>query len=274
MKPVSYPDYADVLAEALMQQREEDGDKPHAVEGTMFRHSMASFCSRSLGYQVTGHQPTNPVDEAASYRFEVGTAIHDLFQAALKKKYGDACELEVQVQIEEADSSGHIDAVIRGELVDALELKSINGVGYRYAVGACKDGAKGPRHSAVVQAALNAHAIDADRAVVVYLPTENISQKTIDRYRLDPSLAHRAEWWYPRAEYEPIAQAEIQRWRGIADLVNNGELPPRYIPEEQAIVQDPSRGLYTATNGRLKEYWGCNYCSFQDLCVADAHEGE
>lgn len=282
--PDAAPRYAPVLARAW-ENTVEKGELAFAVPGTRFRHSWAGKCARELSYLTLGYEPSEPFDEATYWVFGIGKAIHELWQQRLMDAF-PGCEVEVNCRIDEMDSSGHIDAVITGDNSGvgvpagkkvALELKTINGFGFKMAIGA-RGKAEGPRDSAIIQGALNAHAVDADELVIVYLALENLSPREAHNKGLkEPWQRFSAEWSWTREQYEPIALAEIARVQQIHKIIDGGNLAPRLIPSlpAGAEIVDPLKGTWIqrdATGNNIAQtgsFWGCAYCSFRSQCVAD-----
>lgn len=291
--PDSESKYAALLAQAWGSALGSD-DKPHAVEGSTFRHSWAGGCSREIGYNIFQVPRSNELSVADHWRFGTGTIIHERWQDVIKTVWPEA-EIELKVQIEEIDSSGHIDAVIRDTkesnppFVTCLELKTIGGFGFKKSIGA-RGSAEGPRYSSILQCALNAYAVDADEMVIVYLALENLSPRELKKIGVEEWRRFAAEWTWSRDEYRPLALAEIERLGQIKTLVEAGALPARSIPDPElppgSLITDPSRGLWEL-RGHIDgvevgqdsivleagSTWHCAYCSHQDRCAADLEAG-
>lgn len=165
----------------------------------------------------------------------------------------------------------------------AIELKSINGFGMKMAIGA-RGPAEGPRTSAIIQGALNGLALDADEVVLVYLSTENLSPRelaNLEKYgtvkEAQPWQKFAAEWTYTREQFEPIAKAEVARFKKILAVVDEGGLPPRAIPVDLprgARITDPMNGGWQVVEDGMiidsGSTWQCHYCPYQTHCAADA----
>lgn len=301
-QPDVTPRYGILLAQAWYDQYVADGftTKDHAVEGTAFRNSSAGVCTRALGYDtfITQEEVSNPPTMADSWRFFLGQAVHEMLQEKLQVAYGPGAEVEVKVDMRPfgLNSSGHIDAVVRtptgeilashddtGDVLEmrtvAIEYKTINGFGFKMAVGARGD-AEGPRTSAVLQGALNALAVDADELVIVYCSLELLSPREFDKIGGGPEhLRFMAEWTYTKDEYVPLAEAEIRRMQKVLAYSDQGLLPPRMIPglPAGARVSDPKKGAWTVVvDNQIKDAgttWHCGYCRHQDRCIADGGPG-
>lgn len=291
--PDTQSKYASLLAQAWMSHVDIE-EKPHAVEGSTFRHSWAGSCSRQIGYKIFSTPVSNELSVADHWRFGLGTIVHERWQEILKEVW-PGCEVELKVTIPEIDSSGHIDAVIRDAeesnppFVTCLELKTIGGFGFKKSIGA-RGKAEGPRSSSIIQCALNAYAVDADEMVIVYLAVENLSPRELAKIGVEEWRRFAAEWTWSRDEFLPIALAEIDRWRQIKSLVDAGALPSRSIPDPElppgSLVVDPLRGGWQLTEvmssidapgqkGTFSKLidagttWHCLYCPFQQRCAAD-----
>lgn len=284
--PDPTPRYGLLLAEAWYQTYVDGGNtvKDHAVAGTSFRNSSAGICTRALSYDtfITQTEVSNPPTIADSWRFFLGQAVHEALQAELQVAYGDQAEVEVKVDMRPfgLDSSGHIDAVVVHDGVKtAIEYKTINGFGFKMAVGA-RGEAEGPRTSAVLQGALNALAVDADEMVIVYCSLELLSPREHTKIGGGPEhLRFMAEWTFTREQYEPMARAEIARMQQVVSYVDQGLLAPRMIPglPNGARITDPTKGAWQViANGEVRDMgttWHCGYCRHQDRCIADGGPG-
>lgn len=294
-KEVHLPDttarFAPRLAEAWAATVDQ-GDKAFAHEDTMIRHSWAGGCARRIAYDIAGAEKTEPLTLADHWRFGIGTLAHERWQEVMVEAFPEA-EVEVKVRIDEIPSSGHIDLVLREMIeestpdddggnvhVTAMELKTINGFGFKAAIGA-RGEAEGPRHSALLQGALNAHAVDADELVIVYLSLENLSPRELNKMWPGGESWQRfaAEWTYTRDEYEPLAEAEISRLRRIVEFVEAGDEVPRLLSDPPgAIVINPvdqvgyGRYQVVARDGTVlgeDTTWVCAYCSYRTRCAID-----
>ena len=153
-------------------------------------------------------------------------------------------------------------------------MKTINGTGFKKAIGG-----EGPRHSALVQGAMYAHASDADLLIICYLTMELLSPSYATAKGFDNTGRFGAEWHFTKEEFTPIAEAEISRLDWIADNLVQGlphEVPKmfsEYDPEIPwgAEITDPSTGAWMLEeDGSLLgkgRTWMCNYCNYQDKCV-------
>lgn len=278
------PRWAHLLAEKWHRENEEAGERPHAIEGTRFRHSDAGGCARKIAYKAAGFERTNPMDVTGSWNTHLGTLIHDAWQEALVEAYPQA-HIEVSSQVFE-DGSGSMDALVEMEYgkaddptepyVVSIELKTQGGTPFKYAIGKARRGQEpdGPKHEHVIQGALNALAHNADELVIAYLAKETLSQNYDDVADLSKFCA---EWTLTREQYQPIARLEIERVEGILRLLDDeGLLAARKAPGHPGEIEDPaiSRWVKRDPAGGILDtgsHWGgsyCSgYCSHFDLCV-------
>lgn len=229
--------------------------------------------------QVESLAPTNPPSIADAWRFGIGSMIHDQLQKVLPTVFPDA-QIELRVTIEDWGSA-RIDAVITEQrdeapFVTVLELKSVNGFGYKTMATSFKGAPEGPRKSAIVQGAMAAKELNADRLIIGLLSLECLSPDVAQRNGLDEIGRFAAEWHFTPAEYLPYAEQETKRVRKILDLVEAGTLPPRSTPEipPRARIVDPRTGAWTITDeaGQIQgngKTWVCGYCRNRDRCLAD-----
>jgi hypothetical protein len=288
--PDATPRWAHLLAEKWHAENMAAGVKPHAVEGTRFRHSDAGKCARAVAYSAAGIERSDPMDVTGSWNTRLGTMVHDAWQEALVEAFPDAT-VEVKVggpEFADGDTSGHIDAVIverrttrpqPGTImperhVVAYELKTVGGYAFKAAIGKVRRGTppEGPKNDHILQAALNGLAVDADEVVIGYLAKETLSKNYDD---VDDLAKFCAEWSLNRAQYEPLARKELERIAGILSLLDGGELAARKVPGYPGEIEDPATSMWVkrTPQGMLTDtgsIWNgsyCTYCSYQALCV-------
>lgn len=292
--PDDPPRWAPLLAQKWHRENMAAGVRPHAVEGTRFRHSDAGGCARKIAYKAAGFEATNPMDVTGSWNTRLGTLIHDAWQEALVEAYPHA-EIELTSQVFD-DGSGSMDALVRthddgirqwvddedgvggpgaGKVI-SIELKTQGGSPFKYAIGKARRGTppEGPKSEHVIQGALNALAHNADELVIAYLAKETLSQNYDDVPDLSKFCA---EWTLTREQYEPIARLEIERVEGILALLDDeGLLAARKAPAFPGEIVDLPRSRWEKRDqtGNLVDtgsVWGgsyCSgYCSHYDLCV-------
>ena len=270
--PDDEPRFVQALAEHW--QATNDDDKPTAL-GTRVRHSDAGKCARAIAYTAAGIPKSDPMDLTGVWNVNLGTTIHEAWQAALLTKYPDA-EIEPKVGHQDLDASGHLDAVIRtGGRTIVYELKTIGGYGFKAAVGRARRGtpAEGPKVEHRLQAALSGLALDADEIVIGYLAKECIS---VGQGRdMDDLARFAAEWTFDRETYRPWAVAEKDRLNGILRLLDGGELAARKFPAgllpAGAEIVDPATGRWEVRRddqvADTGTWWACGYCNYRTVCA-------
>lgn len=291
--PVQSPDsgeapvpsiYGHRLAQAWADKLGDQG-RPKAGD-TTFRASWAGMCARALGYLATGVEQTEPPSEADYWRMGLGTIVHELLQEVLGDAFPGA---EMEVKCTHTDLvSCHIDVVIPevfhpvGGAVSvhptkvSIEIKTINGFGFKKAIGA-RGPAEGPKTSHKLQAFIGAKLVDADECRIVYLSLENLSPRELTKLAHGDAETDRfvAEWAYARNDFEPVADKELARLERVRQVIAGGDLPPRVTPDMPAgaRIVDPQRGAWSIivddqVHG-TGSVWQCDYCDFRSRCIAD-----
>lgn len=295
LAPDPAPRFAHLLVEQWREDEQRKGDLARAHTDSRFRHSDAGNCARAIAYAALDIPASDPMDLSGYWNTGLGSRVHDMWQAALTERYPNAA-IEQKVRTVGADGSGHIDAVVRipeGTWVDAppsdlhpsgvgewvpkvvaVELKTVGGFAFKMAVGE-RGAAQGPKSDHLLQAALNAAAVDADEAVVVYLAKEALSVNVAKRKGFDEIGRFAAEWTLTREQYLPLAQAEAERVSGILELLDDGTLPLRRFPSAELPkgheIQDPATGRWEVrgADGDVLDtgtFWACGYCRWQTTC--------
>ena len=161
-------------------------------------------------------------------------------------------------------------------------MKTINGTGFKKAIGG-----EGPRHSALVQGAMYAHASNADLLIICYLTMELLSPNYAEAKGFDNTGRFGAEWHFTKEEFTPIAEAEINRldwiteslvtWDGDEAVLKEATEIPKMFSEYDpdipwgAEIVDASNGSWILEeDGSLLgkgRTWMCNYCNYQARCV-------
>jgi hypothetical protein len=296
------PDKDPVIVQAVMDAWahayvDEGSDAKTMREGLYLRASDAGACARALGYRIrrrmddTAAPLSDPPTVADQYRMNTGTLMHEKLGPYLKAAYPGA-EVEVlTIREDEPQISMHVDAVIRQPLttdpgngkkdhVTIVEIKTINGMGFKRMVGALKKGepAEGPRWNAVVQGALAAYEHDADHLVIMVFALELISKSVAARYDVDELGQMAAQWTLTRDEWEPIAMREQGRMLAALRIVQDGGLPPRSIPDNELPkgnrITNPLTGEWVLEDQagnviNLGNTWHCDYCWDRGNCVKD-----
>jgi CRISPR/Cas system-associated exonuclease Cas4 (RecB family) len=284
--PVPQPEFVSAIAYSWFDQYLEAGSNMRAKANPKlpYRASYTAFrCDRQLYYAMIGMERAEP-NIADSYRMSLGTLVHTGLEDAIKASFPNA-EFEVAVDLTPigVPGSAHADIVTyldqTERKVDAVvEVKTVNGFGFKSMATDFKGPAQGPRSGHVLQAALSAMALDADRVVIAYLSMENLSP-TMKRYTQSEIGRFAAEWHYTREEYTALAKREIARiqrvtnWLDIPDLIAPTTLHDDEVPAG-AYVQDPGRGMWVNTDGAgaitdTGRVWFCDYCDWREVCSSD-----
>lgn len=283
--PVAEPEFVSALANKWFEQHVEAGNLHRATALDLpYRASYAALrCDRQLFYAMSGVERAVP-NIADAYRMSLGTLVHAGLEDAIKAAFPNA-DFEVAVDLRKIgiEGSAHADIVTylnkdKTEVDAVVEVKTVNGFGFKTMATDFKGPAEGPRSGHLLQAALSAMALDARRVVIAYLSMENLSP-SMKRYTTSDIGRFAAEWHYHPDEYMPIAQAEIHRikqitsWLTVENLIAPTTLHDSDIPAG-AYISDPQRGGWLATtpDGQIKDsgkVWFCDYCDFRDRCLAD-----
>lgn len=268
----------------IAEQWAEGSEAPSQPEGTRWRGSWADMCARKIAYMVKGVEETNPNTTSDYWRMGLGSVVHEILEPAVKRwlDNDDSVTVEEEVTVKLGEyGHGHIDLVLTtndGAKI-VLELKTINGFGYKMAV----EKGEGPRHNAVLQGSMYAHSVDADLLVIGYLSLECIGKGIAEREGIDDIGRFASEWHFTKEEFTELAELEIARLEGITkELYDNGaeakDIPRRFSHSNPdlpfpAVVTSPSNGTWK--NGtEFGRVWQCNYCSYQKQCVEDGAANE
>lgn len=274
----------EVVQEWYEEYSSHEGEgREFALPDSKWRGSWAGSCARQIAYKVAGVEETNPTTVADAWRFWVGKWMHDLVQQVVLKKYPGS-EVEVKLRIGE-DGSGHADVrlVTPDGRVIAVELKSINGTGFKIAVvgkTARERQPQGARVSAIMQGALYAYAMDPqpDELMVVYFSLELISGSQ-QAHLMDEYSRFAAQWTFSKEEYTTIALDEMRRMERIVKITERSG--PQAVPR---VIPDPFLAPHRVVNPRSGELhliddegnkigrdrtWMCGFCGFQEQCARD-----
>lgn len=295
LTPDASPRFVHLLAEELSKAP----DKPVAM-GTPFRFSDAGKCARYLSMKAAGIPTSDPMDLAGHHVTNVGTLVHEAWQAAVANVYpgahfelkgavGDltsgSCDGLVDLDCSACGGDGHergenapcLPCDGKGSRRILLELKTTGGFAYKMMIGE-RGAAEGPRTGAIIQTALNARAHDADEAVICVLSNEAISKGAAERKGFSETLRFGAEWTFTRAQLEAEADREVKRLESIRELVEAGKLAPRHWPHEMpagARIVDVDKSRWELRDGEdivdTGAVWGgqgCTYCSMKTACAA------
>ncbi len=280
--PDLLPEYASAVAMGWYQQylRAGKDELAMAVEGAQYRASWAHSCLRELQYKITKVEETDPASVADAWRFDVGHAVHDMVQDGIEAAFPNAKrEVKVDLRTLGIPGAAHLDLLVEDDdgIRTAVEIKSINGFGFKMAATNFNGPPEGPRKSAVVQGALSAMALDCDRLKVMYFSLELLSPSVAAKAGLNGEVGRFvAEWTYERAEFEALALAEVDRVKGVMGHIALRQLAPRWEPEMplHARITDVTKGTWYETDeeGRVTgsgRTWKCDYCSYRTLCAEE-----
>lgn len=306
MAPDAEPRFVTKLAEAYYERYLAEGrDLLEAAFGARWRGSWSGLCSRALQYNLEGLAPSEPPTIADAWRWGLGTMVHEALQRELPKMFPTAY---IEVEIEVDDWGGiHADALIcqpgpyqppdidpkQMETRTLLELKTINGFGYKMSVGA-RGVPKGPRAGAVVQGCMAGKYSNATEVVIGYLSMELLSPREADKINADEIRRFAAEWTIPHHTMLRIADEETARVKEIMAVVDENvrvqehwtetgqgdAVPvrvPRIIPDPEipagAVIINPAKGEWQEIEGDMianaGTTWHCGYCPHKGRCAFD-----
>lgn len=260
-QPVARPLFTDSLILELVEAAANEEPRDHEFR---LHFSGAGSCTRKTAYKVAGIEADDPMDPAGLWVTWLGTLIHEKLQEAIQRRYEDS-QVEVRSVIPNL-ASGYVDAIVSIDgVLYAYELKTVGGFGFGKAIGLSnykRESPEGPRRSAVVQGALNALALGCQHVVVGYIGMEAISVQRAEAVGLGQFDRILAEWHIPEDVWRPMAEAEVKRWEQIVKWVDDGQLPPRYCPDDDGEIKilDPEA---------KKAPWQCKYCSHRPRCLQD-----
>jgi len=285
--PVADPKFVSAIAHEWYKQYldKQEHMRSKAIEGLPFRASHTAFrCDRQLFYAMRGDE--RPLPELAdAYRMSLGTLVHSGLEPAIHAVFDDA-QFEVQVDLRSigVPGSAHADIVTYhtdGRANTVVEVKTVNGFGFKSMATDFKGAPAGPRSGHILQAALSAMALDADEVVIAYLSMESVSP-ALARYTTSDVGRFAAEWRYTRDEYQAIARPEIARIQRLVDQLENfpDVVPAPFIWEgdipDGAFIQDPARGMWVVASPDdanvvvdTGKVWFCDYCDWREQCLKD-----
>lgn len=273
--PVAEPLFTDAFVSEVIEREATEGRKAKAYP-TRLRFSDAGRCARAIAYDVLRY-PRRQDDAAALHVMAVGTIYHEALQAALLRRYPSAV-IEPKGIVESCSNSGHADAVVPETEISAVvpgwqggsllyELKTKGTYQFDQAVGILRKqwkprDPKGPGHSVILQAGLNALAQGCETIAIGYVCFENYSLGLAERAGLRHMDRFLAEWHIGKDVWGPLVDAEIARLSGILATIDGGHLPVRTTYDDD--------GEWTELDPRAKKApWQCDYCCFRDQCEED-----
>ena len=288
--PIREPTIGPILAEAWFKAREHDDHLAHAIpDAGWMRGSYAGACARQIMYKRDGIEESDPPTIADHWRMDLGSMVHEELQDAITAVMPDS-EHEVAVDLGGTGLPGsmRIDTVnpLGNDEVETVEIKTINGFGYKAAATSWKKtGPEGPRTNAVVQAALGAVALQYERpdigvkgARIVYLSLENLSPKVAKEVGYGTEVSRFcAEWFIPYDQCVAIVEREADRLIKADIEYNDGSvwdvtptLPENvYSAPKLLTILNPQTGAAVDEDGNGAKPWACNYCSYQSMCRID-----
>ena len=291
MLPVTKPVVIQALGARWFEKysKDQDLDLPKAIPERRFRASWASArCDRTLYYQMFDVPKTEPATLADYWRFGLGHMVHEYLQTEFALLFPDKkiwVEVPTDLRPIGLDGSATVDIVIEPGTADerriVVEVKTINGFGFKKSATAFKGPPTGPRWGAIVQGALSAAALDAD-LIIVYISLECLSPSMALSYGDGTTLGQfAAEWHIDAASAADIAAAEVARNNRVIDLADADIIPPRTIHDPElpagATVVDPARKTWHVRNGDTLlgtgTTWMCDYCDYRTQCIKDGEGG-
>lgn len=250
-------------------------------EAGPYRGSMASKrCDRALYYGLAQVPPSNPPGQADMWRMGLGSSVHVMLQEIIDKLFpGSENEVIIDLRKIGVPGSAHADIVIEHKGRRTLvEVKSINGFGFKMIATSFKGAAEGARFGDVMQGALSAAAYDCEQLVVAYLSMEVVSPQMAASYSKTEAGRFAAEWHYTIEELQPQIDAEIARIdRILLDVEHQVPSSRRLIAPDyplDAIVTSPEDGMWMvkgegAAIEDTGDTWMCAYCWHRDICITD-----
>lgn len=273
------PDLDDTFVRVLVDELAAAPPKPQVAD-TLTRHSAAGSCLKKVALIADGVTP-EPMDLAGFHVTNIGTLIHEAWQAALERQHGDAIRFEVLSTIEDL-TSGSCDAVItEGDHQHVLELKTEGEFGFDMISG-LKSDPPAPKPTHLMQLALNVVGLGADKGTLVYLRRSSHSAGSARRFKLGEVSRFGVQFTFSRDDLDPVADEWLTMLRFIRDNSVDavGRHVPRVMPKGARL--NPESGVWTLQDGDAVldsgEYWakgaGCkDYCGVRDECVARWTDG-
>lgn len=257
-------------------------ERPHAVEDRAWRASWsATRCDRQLWYQMNRVAETEPMTIADRWRLNLGSIIGLQIAVHLMEELGEAGlivypEVPTDLRHIGIDGSTFVEFVARDSEDVArhvIEIKSINGFGFKDVAIGQKGNPPAPRFGHVVQTAIEAAAYGVG-GTLVYLATELIGQGIADSKHLSDIDRFCAVYRFTAEECKKIAADEAARIARIGEVdkppvrrLSSPDYPP------SAVITNPVKGHWTVTvdDGVVDHgnAWFCDYCSFRTQCVMD-----
>lgn len=161
-----------------------------------------------------------------------------------------------------------------------VELKTMNGFGFKMSATNFKGPAEGPKSGHVLQGAMAADALNCDKLVVGYLALENLGVDLAKQYSTTPVGRFAAEWHMSVEAMRPVLDAEYARIQRLMRNVDHTILPSRELHDRAvpsgAVITNPNTGTWqTFIDGKVAEMgriWFCDYCGWKSHCIDDGAE--
>lgn len=290
--PERHPRLGPTLVDEWIAAQPDHELAPVIPEHGNHRGSNAGKCLRAIAYSQTDTEVSDPMTVADYWRMYLGSVVHEALQAALPNVMPGALnEVPVSFKPLGVDGSMRIDIMdpitIDGDehVYETVEVKTINGFGYKMQATDFRGPPQGPRASHMMQAALGAVAAEANGyrvagARVVYLSLELLSPSLAQNIGLGGEEARFcAEWFVPIEQLRPLAQRELDRWAALTNRLANGDVTdiPRSLLDDidehgnahYIDVVNPKTGAAVDHRGVGAKAWMCNYCDYQSKCIRD-----
>lgn len=285
-QPTSSPFLADILAQAWYAryiERRGEGYAP-AIPELPYRASSAGFrCDRQLYATLNKVTPSDPFGVADAWRMELGSMVHADLQSLLDElvKVDSSWKSEVVVDLRPIGISGsaHADLVWYTEVGGVLtpdtvvEVKTINGFGFKRSATNFKGAADGPRSGHILQGAMPAAALGAKRLVILYISLENVSPALAAAYSASEVGRFMAEWAYNVADLQPMIQREAARIARVTrygpdDPVPSAEIHDTEYPLGATIMNASGRWELREGDKLISagKTWYCDYCDWRSWC--------
>jgi hypothetical protein len=259
--------------------------KARALPELPYRASYASKrCDRQLYYALSDTPESEPLTPASAWTMGLGTMVHDHLQRVIQEMWPNAeCEPTIDLRPLGIPGSGHADIVVTESdgSKTLIEVKTTGGFSFKMMATSFKGAPEGPRYSYLLQAAMMAKAVGADRFVIALLSLEPVSPQLADTYASSEAGRFAAEWHYETADFDDDIRREAQRVDTLLKHVGTKVLPPRKLldPEYPAGAQVTAPLAARApwvVYGEAKDtvvdsgsYWGCAYCPWRTQCHED-----
>lgn len=290
--PRAVPRLVTKLAEAWHAQLV-DGFAHGAIPELPYRGSDSSKrCDRQLQYALQKLPDSDPNDIASIWRMNTGTMVHEALQSVFPAAFaGDGTTVEVEKVLDLREigipGSQRVDVVLTSAdgVSVPLELKTVNGFGFKKMATSFKGAPDGPRSGHRLQLAFAIVALDAPYGVLGYLSLENISPDLLKSMYGDEALAVQqfaAEWVVTRADADSLVAQERTRIERVMRAVDADVLVTRELVDPDypvgATVQNPMTGSWTVNEQGMQvdagKTWMCGYCNQRARCMTDGAGGQ